>query len=184
MENGLSLAGLPKNHCFHIGPIIRREEDYQNFSISERRKFLNKILSFARNIDASFVTFSVEKKHISDSLGLTMALAKQLSAFIREHYLYFMNFDRIVVYYDNGQVELGKLLASVFLTMLPQIEFKKVIPADYRLFQVADLVCTMELVCMKETKNILSKSELSFFGSIRDMKKNYIKPLLKKKFSK
>ena len=183
LENGLSELGLPKNHCFHVGPIIRREEDYQNYSITERRKFLNKILSFAKNVNVSYATFITEKKHMSDSLDLTVALTKKLSSFIREHYTYFMAFERIVVYYDNGQVELGKLLASVFLTMLPQVEFKKVLPADYRLFQMADLVCTMELIYMKEDKNILSKSEMAFFGSIRDMRKNYLKPLFKKKFN-
>ena len=182
LEHGLCDVGFDVKHCFHAGPIIRREEDYQNYSITERRKILNRILTFAKNCEISYVTFSVEKKHMSDSLSLTVALSKQLSAFIREKYAFFTQFDKIIVYYDNGQVELNKLLASVFAVMLPQAEFRKVMPADYRLFQVADLFCTLELICLKEGHKIMSKSEEVFFGSMRDMHKNYIKPMAKKRY--
>ena len=182
LEHGLSDMGFDVKHCFHAGPIIRREEDYQYLSISERRKCLNKILTFSKNSDISYITFSAEKKHMSDSLSLTVVLSKQLSTFIREEYDFFSGFDRIVIYYDNGQVELNKLLASVFAVMLPQVEFRKVIPADYRLFQVADLFCTLELVSLKDERHIMSKSEEAFCGSMRDMKKNYLKPMYKKRF--
>lgn len=182
LERGLSDIGFESRHCFHAGPIIRREEDYQNLSVTERRKCLNRILTFAKNADISYITFSVEKKHLSDSLQLTVALTKKLSAFIRDEYAFFNAFEKIIVYYDNGQVELNKLLASVFAVMLPQAEFRKVLPADYRLFQVADLFCTLELICLKDTYHILSKSEDSFFGSMRDMKKNYLKPMMKKRY--
>ena len=182
LEHSLSDVGFDAKHCFHAGPIIRREEDYQYLSITERRKCLNRIMTFAKNCEISYITFSAEKKHMSDSLGLTVALSKQLSAFIREEYDFFSGFDRIVVYYDNGQVELNKLLASVFAVMLPQAEFRKVMPTDYRLFQVADLFCTLELICLKDEHRIMSKSEEAFFGSMRDMRKNYLKPMFKKRY--
>ena len=184
LEHSLSDVGFDAKHCFHAGPIIRREEDYQYLSITERRKCLNRIMTFAKNCEISYITFSAEKKHMSDSLGLTVALSKQLSAFIREEYNFFARFDRIVVYYDNGQVELNKLLASVFAVMLPQAEFRKVMPTDYRLFQVADLFCTLELICLKDEHRIMSKSEEAFFGSMRDMRKNYLKPMFKKRYPK
>ncbi len=79
LEGHLRDIGINKKHCFHAGPIIRREEDYQNLTIPERRRYLNHILTFAKNCDISYISFSVEKKHISDSLGLTVALTKQLS---------------------------------------------------------------------------------------------------------
>lgn len=182
LEKGLTDMGLGKDHCFHAGPIIRREEDYRDMSITERRRYLNRILTFAKYSDISYITFTVEKRHITDSLELTIALTKQLSSFIRNEYTFFSKFDRIIVYYDNGQVELNKLLASVFAVMLPQAEFRKVIPADYRLFQVADLFCTMELVSLKYERHIMSKAEEAFFGSMRDMKKNYLKHIFNKKY--
>lgn len=184
LESGILDIGLREKHCFHAGPIIRREEDYQNFSIIERRKFLNRILSFAKSVNIAYKTFSIEKKCFSDTLHLTVALTKKLSSFIQNEYEFFSLFDRIIVYYDNGQVELNKLLASVFTVMLTQVEFRKVILADYRLFQVADLFCTLELICLKNTYHIMSKSEETFFGSIRNMQKNYLKPMFKKRYDK
>lgn len=182
LEQGLTDIGFDTKHCFHAGPIIRREQDYQYLSVTERRKCLNRIVSFAKSCTISYITFAVEKKHMHDSLELTVALSKQLSAFVREEYAFFMKFDRIVVHYDNGQIELSKLLASVFAILLPQAEFRKVIPTDYRLFQVADLFCTLELICLKDEHHILSKSEQSFFGSMRDMRKNYMKPIHKLRY--
>ena len=48
------------------------------------------------------------------------------------------------------------------------------------LFQAADLICTMELLAEKAESNSFSRSEQEFFCSVRDFKKNYLKPLLKK----
>lgn len=53
-------------------------------------------------------------------------------------------------------------------------------PHDYKLFQVADFICTMELIKLKLENNIFSKSEMTFFGCQRDLKQNYLKVLKKK----
>lgn len=181
LETGLAEIGLHNNHCFHAGPLIRREEDYCLMSISERRKCMNKITAFAKNSDISYMSFYAHKKYTGDQVQLTAWLTKQLSTFITTRYDFFSAFEKIIVYYDNGQIELSRLLATAFTVLLPQSEFRRVLPADYRLFQVADLFCTLELIKLKAENNILSKSELAFFGSTRDMNKNYIKPMQKKK---
>lgn len=82
--------------------------------------------------------------------------------------------------YDNGQVEVTRILSSVFNALLENVEFRKVIPADYRLFQVADLICTLKLTELKMENHLLSKSEIYFFNDERTLKKNYLKPLSKK----
>ena len=89
-------------------------------------------------------------------------------------------FDLVKIYYDNGQVEVTRILSSVFNALLENVEFRKVIPADYRLFQVADLICTLKLTKLKMQKHTLSKSEMYFFDSERTLKKNYLKALEKK----
>ena len=94
--------------------------------------------------------------------------------------LFFCSFDSVKVYYDNGQVEVTRILSSVFNALLENVEFRRVLPADYRLFQVADLICTLKLAELKLKNHLLSKSELYFFGDERTLKKNYLKPLAKK----
>ncbi|EFF68855.1 hypothetical protein NQ527_08900 [Eshraghiella crossota] len=39
---------------------------------------------------------------------------------------------------------------------------------DYKLFQIADLICTIELPAEKAETNSLTNSELDFFDNIRD----------------
>lgn len=53
-------------------------------------------------------------------------------------------------------------------------------PTNYKLFQVADFICTMELINLKISNNAFSNSELTFFGNMRDLKQNYLKALKKK----
>lgn len=107
-------------------------------------------------------------------------LSKLISRFITDHYQEFLSYDLVKIYYDNGQAEVNKILASVFNSLLPRVEFKRVIPSAYRLFQVSDLLCTLELIRLKINSSTISASELEFFGNLRDLKKNYLKPLSKK----
>ena len=128
------------NHCVHAGPIIRSEEEYKGMSLDERRKILKKLMAFIRHIDISYKTIYIEKKHIKDSIEATGKLSKQLSSLIRENMDLFCSFDVVKIYYDNGQVEVTRVLSSVFNALLENVEFRKVIPSQYRLFQVADLI--------------------------------------------
>ena len=182
LEERLSNLGLGASHCIHVGPIIRREEDYQYMSITERRRILNALVSFGRSVDIRHTSVLVEKRHLQDTVQLAAALSRQLSVFLREHLDYFQSFDNVIIYYDNGQNELSRILASVFSVFLFNVEFRKVIPANYRLFQVADMCCTFELLRAKLDINALSSSEQQFFGSFRDMKKNYLHPMDSKRF--
>jgi hypothetical protein len=168
------------NHCVHAGPVIRSEEEYRGYAVKDRQKILMRMMSFIRNVDISFKSIYIEKKHMKDSVEATGKLSKQLAAFIRDNYELFCGFDVIKIYYDNGQVEVTRILSSVFNSLLENVEFKKVVPSEYRLFQVADLICTLKLTELKLHEHSLSKSEKEFFGDERTLKKNYLKPLGRK----
>ncbi|MBR4513964.1 MAG: DUF3800 domain-containing protein [Lachnospiraceae bacterium] len=182
LNQELSFLGLD-NICIHTGPIIRKEEIYSEMGIDERRRIFNKMVAFIRQIDIRYKCFYIEKRHIDDVVEATGKLSKQISQFVRDHYEEFLSFDDVKIYYDNGQVEVSKILSSVFNALLPNPIFRKVMPKEYKLFQVADLLCTLELVKLKYENNLFSKSEMMFFGNIRDLKKNYLKPLGKKEWS-
>lgn len=176
----LELLGFPAKHCVHNGPIIRRERPYEQMDIKERRRVLNKMIAFVRQIDVSFKSFVIEKKHIEDAIEASGRLSKQIAQFIRERYVEFLSYDKVKVYYDNGQVEVTRILSSVLNAMLPTVEFRKVFPSDYRLFQIADLICTFELLRLKLEAKELSKNELLFFGKESILRKNYLKELYRK----
>ncbi len=182
LDMELSYLGLD-NLCIHTGPIIRKEEIYKDMDIVERRRIFNKMMAFIRSTDLQYKCFSIEKRHIKDSVEATGKLSKQISLFVKDHFNEFLTFEDVKIYYDNGQVEVSKLLSSVFNALLPNPIFRKVMPADYKLFQVADFICTMELLSLKLENNLFSKSEMNFFGNKRDLKQNYLKALKKKEWN-
>lgn len=63
-------------------------------------------------------------------------------------------------------------------------EFRRVSPAEYKLFQVADLICTLELLKEKISIQELSKSEQLILHSKRDLKKDFLKGIQKKELRK
>ena len=176
--NYMNLADI----CIHTGPIIRKEEIYSGMTVPERRRIFNKMIAFIRQINIRYKCFYIEKCHIHDVVDATGNLSKQISLFIRCHYDEFCKYDSIKIYYDNGQVEVSKILSSVFNSTLPNPIFRKVMPSDYKLFQAADLLCTLELIKLKLSRNLLTKSEMAFFGNVRDLKKNYLKVIANKEW--
>ena len=183
-DRSLTEIGMP-NHVVHAGPLIRREEVYANMTIDERMQIFRRTFNFMRKANITYKSIAVEKQHISSSIQLVSMLSKKLSQFLRDNMEYFMGFDRLILYYDNGQTELTKILLSVFHALFnDRVEHREAKPAAYRLQQVADVICTLELTSQKAERKCLSKSESSFFCSGRDLKKNYIKPLKLKEFNR
>ena len=120
------------------------------------------------------------KSECPDVITMTSKVSKALADVLRSNEDFWNSFDKVIIYYDNGQIELTKILTSVFRTLYTHVEFRKVKPVDYKLFQIADLICTMELLSEKAETNSFSRSEMEFFDNIRDFKKNYLKHLKKK----
>ena len=109
-------------------------------------------------------------------------MARDLLQFIGENLTYFQRFSKVILYYDNGQHELNRILNTVFATQLVDYDMRKVIPNEYRLFQAADLICTLELLRVKMEHQDLSNSEKRIFYSKRDLKKDFLKGIKKKEF--
>ena len=166
----------------HSGPLIRREFEYRELSLLERKRIFNIIYNFSRTTNIKYHSFIVEKKQLVEEIDLIIRLTKQLSAFLHRHIKTLIEYDRIIVYYDYGQKELTKILVSSFHTVLNNVEFKKVTPSDYTLFQAADMICTLELLAVKAEKKQLSKSELAFFKSAKDLNRSFLRAIQRKRF--
>ena len=85
------------------------------------------------------------------------------------------------MYYDNGQAELSAILNAVFSVLFTEVEFRKAEPQKYRLLQVADFVCSMELLKIKREEKRLSKSEEMMFYKQQELKKPFLKSLEEKR---
>ena len=164
-----------------LGLFIDESGDFGEYS-HHSPSYIITMVFHNQEVDIKYKCFHIEKKHIADSVEATGKLSKQISQFIRDHYEEFLANDAVKIYYDNGQVEISKLLASVFNALLSNPIFRKVMPSDYKLFQAADFICTMELIKLKLENNFFSNSERNFFGNQRDLKQNYLKALKRKEW--
>lgn len=168
------------NHYIHVGPLIRREKPYLEFERQERRSLFNFLFHFTRQAPIRYIGVTMDKRKLNDQspVAYTDALTKMIVLELKQHYEYFTRFDKIIVYYDYGQSELAKIIVSVFNALFINVEFRKALPTDYVLLQVADLICTVQMISEKQS---LSHSEEEFFHSRRDFNKNILKMILQKK---
>lgn len=175
LDNYLTEYGF-SNHTIHTAPLIRQEQTYKNVDISVRSKLFRQLFNFIRSVDVSYKTIVVDKKMYSQQVDMTRMITMELASFIKSHFSYFTQFDKIIIYYDNGQIQLTKILIAIFGALLENSEFRVIAPNNYKLFQAADLICTLALIKNKliSGKN-LTNSEKIFFGSAGKLRKNYLK---------
>ncbi len=183
LNNELKNLGY-EDHVVHTEPLIRREEDYRNLSPNERRSIFTKLYYFAIKCQIRYKTFIFQKREFENIFKLEGRMAREISGFIRENLTYFQKFQKVILYYDNGQHELNRILNTVLATELADYDVRKVLPCDYKLFQVADLICTLELLQLKAEEGKMTRSEELIFHSKRDLKKDFLKGIKKKEFAK
>ena len=177
------LSNYTSCNWIHTGPIVRSEEIYRDMNIKDRRKILARFSGFVRKCPITYKSFHIEKKHFKNDDDMVARLSRDLSSFLQANFAYFSSFDSIKVYYDNGQNEISRMLAGVFHALFTNVEFTKVIPSKYKLFQAADLFCYFTLIKLKLDSGIISENEVRFFGTKYALRKNYLKPLAKMEFS-
>ncbi len=132
------------------------------------------------HIPIKHFTLVINRKEATDSLVLGAQISKQLKYLIDKNSSYFNNFEKIIVYYDNGQLELNTVLNSAMNIMFSNVEFRKASPSEYRLLQVADFVCSIKLLEIKQSEKRLSQSESKFFYRPQELKKSFIKTVQSK----
>ena len=179
LEDYLDARGLGREHCVHVGPLIRREGEYAQMQREERQGIFNKMMAFVRKADIAYRCFAVDKHFEDADTAVHDKLLQSINRFLVEHAEMFNLYEKLKVYYDNGQAQMKNVLEEAFAMYSSIVEFvPSVKPESYRLFQVADLLCSVTLVELKSCKGIgLSSSEDKFFGSLRDFKRNVLKKL-------
>ena len=184
LEERVANFGYP-HHAIHVGPIIRREKVYEHDLMENRKSLFNALFHFTRKTNIYYLCAKINKGECEDSeMAYIAKISRAISDQLKDNIDFFNSYDLIINYYDYGQSNLTKIITTVFTTLFNNVELRKVQPADYKLFQVADLICTLELTKDKADKNELSNSEKEFFGSVRDFKKNIYKQIEKKKLHK
>ncbi len=160
------LERIGYTNMIHMADLIMRRNEYKNFSIEKRKKIFNAIYHFSRKIPVKYYTIIIDKRYTDSSRTLRQKLSIEINKMIREHEDYFGKFDRIIMYYDNGQETLGTILDSIFLrfdNFEHRVEFNH---REKRLFQVSDMLTYIDKYDYKYKHKIpFTKGEKFFFST-------------------
>lgn len=159
------LNKLRYDGMIHLAYLVAKRGDYSHFSLEKRKSIFWSIFYFSVRVNVKIKTIIVDKRYINKKTQLNMNLARQMWQFIKENADYINSFDKIVIYYDNGQETLATLLDAVFATN-PNIERR--IEFDHkekRLFQVSDMLTIIDKLDYKRKNKIpFTKAEKYFFN--------------------
>jgi len=171
--------------CFHAGPLIRKEKGYVYMPREERASIFSRMLIFARQMTFRFHCLVVDKEFVTSSRQIVERLQQQLSDFLDSHMQDLSAVEEVKVYYDCGQAPVTKLLQDTFAAKLgSRIVFAQgVKPEKYKLFQLADLVCTVKLAQQKISLGLpLTDDEFRFYGGPRRFMRNIWNLFARKEF--
>ena len=165
LERLLSDLGQPLTCPVHAAPLVRREKEYATLDRRDREAIFYRMLSFVRKAAFSYKCFCVDKTFVTSTASIHDLLLRDMVEFLVAHAVLFNGYEAIKVYYDNGQSQITSLLKEAFAIYSAKTDFASdVHPARYRLFQAADMICTLELVLAKLSGGgRLTTSEERFF---------------------
>lgn len=173
------LNNLKYNGMLHLAYLIAKRDDYASFNLEQRQKIFWTIFNFARKVPVKLKTIILDKRYMNSKSQLNKAISIEINNFINENKKYLDSFDKIVIYYDNGQETLATILDIVFATnekVERRVEFDH---TKKRLFQVSDMLTFIDKLDYKFNNNMdFTKAEKYFFSNSEIQ---YIKRKLKKK---
>lgn len=149
----------------HLAYLIAKRDDYADYTLAQRQKIFWTIFNFARKVPVKLKTIILDKRYMNNKSQLNKAIFTEISKFVADNKKYFDTFDKIVIYYDNGQETLATILDTLFATN-PKVERK--IGFDHikkRLFQVSDMLTVIDKLDYKRKNNTaFTKAEKYFFN--------------------
>lgn len=173
------LQELNYDGMIHLAYLVAKRGEYTHFDFERRKSIFWAIFYFSNRVKVKIRTIIVDKKYINKKMQLNIALAKKISQFINDNKKYLESFDKIVIYYDNGQETLATILDTIFSNnskIERRIEFDHV---KKRLFQISDMLTVIDKLDYKRKNNIPFTNAEKFFFKGTDFR--HIINLLKNK---
>ena len=170
----------------HLAGLVARRGDYAHFDLQQRKNIFWSIFYFSKRVKVKIHTIIVDKRYKNNKTQLNRELAIEINKFFESISDYMNEFEKVVIYYDNGQEALGAIIDTLLITknnIEHRIEFNH---KEKRLFQVSDMLTVVDKIVYKHNNNMqMTKAEKYFFsvkdilGIIRQLKP---KRLIKKPF--
>lgn len=179
-ERVLRDAGLP-DIPLHASPLLNGHDDYELLTVSERKRLLSHFLIMSQSLPIQYMMFFYRKSDFSSLSHLETRLKRDLVNALFERLDYLHRFDTVKLYYDGGQGLITNSLHTAIEYVLSKqaIVYRQGSPLEYRLAQVADFFCTIELTAQKYQLHEQTATDERFFGAYGSFKKNFLKKIRK-----
>lgn len=177
-----------KNIPMHTESLLSGTGDYRDIAPLGRQQMLNAFLLMIRRLPISYAIFMYKQSDFRDrdtgeldAVKLGARLRRDITGFLQDHLTYSQKFNKIKRYYDNGQKVVLHALDSAILDVFSKetIEAKPASQVDYRLAQVADFICTIELTAHNYEEPKPTNTDLRFFKKAKDFRKNFYRVVRK-----
>ena len=111
----------PETFQFHMGPLIRQEDEYAAIDRPMRGRILDHMMTFVRKVEFSYHCITVDTRHIDTPQQIFDRLKLQLTEFIHNNKNLFDKLEKVKIYYDAEQKAVSKLLIESFTENTPCI---------------------------------------------------------------
>ena len=174
------LKRLGYSGMIHMADLVMNRGEYRNQHINDRRKLFNAIYQFTRKSPIKIANIIIDKKYTNHSQTLKQKIIQEFDKIITNNKKVFDGFNKILIYYDNGQRTLGAAIKEAFSILGNYEQVDKFNHLQERPFQSADMLTFIYKYYYNfKNKQCLSKGESYFFQSIEML--IIIKELEKKK---
>ena len=175
-EGALRAKGLP-DIPFHASPLMNGKDQYSGLDLRTRKMLLGSFRVFFRHMPVRYHTFAYVTKQFASLDKLAGTMRRDLVNFLFDNLAELQSYDMVKVYYDNGQDIVKQALDRSVDKVLSKgvIRRRKTSMTDYRLEQVADYLCTIELALVKYQAKENGETYNKFFGGIGSFKRNWLK---------
>ena len=182
-KRGVYQSGAdPDSMVFHAGPLIRQEEQFSAMSRNMRGRIFYQMLSLVRKLDLRYRSFCIDTAFVSSLSQIALRLKESVADFFGARRNLFDGVDGVNDYYDAGQKSVTRILEAVDEVCPCSIEhIFDLHQSDSIMLQVADFICMTKLIDLRIAEGIpFNRSELKFFGSPRDFKRNVLRKIATK----
>ena len=180
-EGALRAKGLP-DIPFHASPLMDGKDMYSGLDLGTRKALLGSFRVFFRHTPVRHRAFACATKQFASLERLAGTMRRDLVNFPFDNLADLRDYDAVKVYYDNGQRSIAESphLAIDYALSRDTVVYRSAQPSEYRLSQVADYICTMELTAIKFAEHATAATDEKFFGKWSDFKKGILKETRKK----
>ena len=153
----------------HLADLVAKRGDYSHFNLEQRKDIFWSIFYFSKRVKVKIHTIIVDKRFKNNRTQLNRELAFEINNFFNSISNYMNEFEKVVVYYDNGQEALGAIIDTLLMTknnVEHRIEFNH---KEKRLFQVSDMLTFVDKIVYKHHHNIPLTNSETYFFSVKDI---------------